>query len=78
MASWFHPVRLLLVDDMSVDCVIASEVFDEQEFHKVGVEATASSESCTRPMPVRKPSIQTAAATVRHRTARSAPEPHVG
>jgi hypothetical protein len=35
------PGRLLLVDDMSVDCVIASEVFDEQEFHKVGVEATA-------------------------------------
>jgi hypothetical protein len=35
------PGRLLLVDDMSVDCVIASEVFNEQEFHKVGVEATA-------------------------------------
>jgi hypothetical protein len=35
------PGKLLLVDDMSVDCVIASEVFDEQEFHKVGVEATA-------------------------------------
>jgi hypothetical protein len=35
------PGRILLVDDMSVDCVIASEVFDEQEFHKVGVEATA-------------------------------------
>jgi len=33
--------KLLLVDDMSVDCVIASEVFDEEEFHKVGVEATA-------------------------------------
>ena len=35
------PGKLLLVDDMSVDCVIASEVFDEQEFHKVGVETTA-------------------------------------
>jgi hypothetical protein len=33
--------KLLLVDDMSVDCVIASEVLDEQEFPKVGVEATA-------------------------------------
>jgi hypothetical protein len=33
--------KQLLVDDMSVDCVIASEVFDEAEFHKVGVEATA-------------------------------------
>jgi hypothetical protein len=33
--------KRLLVDDMSVDCVIASEVFDEQEFHKIGVEATA-------------------------------------
>ena len=33
--------KLLLVDDMSVDCVIASEVFDEEEFPKVGVEATA-------------------------------------
>jgi hypothetical protein len=35
------PGKLLLVDDMSVDCVIASEVFDEAEFHKVGVESTA-------------------------------------
>jgi hypothetical protein len=35
------PGRILLVDDMSVDCVIASEVFDEAEFHKAGVEATA-------------------------------------
>jgi hypothetical protein len=35
------PGKRLLVDDMSVACVIASEVFDEQEFHKVGVEATA-------------------------------------
>jgi hypothetical protein len=33
--------KLLLVDDMSVDCVIASEALDEQEFPKVGVEATA-------------------------------------
>jgi hypothetical protein len=33
--------KLLRVDDMSVDCVIASEVFDQQEFNKVGVEATA-------------------------------------
>jgi hypothetical protein len=35
------PGKLLLVDDMSVDCVIASEILDEQEFPKVGVEATA-------------------------------------
>jgi hypothetical protein len=35
------PGKLLLVDDMSVDCVIASEVLDAQEFPKVGVEATA-------------------------------------
>ena len=35
------PGKLLLVDDMSVDCVVASEVFDDLEFHKVGVEATA-------------------------------------
>ena len=35
------PEKLLLVDDMSVDCVVASEVFDDSEFHKVGVEATA-------------------------------------
>ena len=33
--------KQLLVDDMSVDCVIASEVFDEAEFHKAGVAATA-------------------------------------
>jgi hypothetical protein len=33
--------KLLLIDDMSVDCVIASEVFNEQEFLKVGVETTA-------------------------------------
>ena len=33
--------KLLLVDDMSVDCVIASEILDPQEFPKVGVEATA-------------------------------------
>jgi hypothetical protein len=35
------PGKLLLIDDMSVDCVIASEVLDAQEFLKVGVEATA-------------------------------------
>ena len=35
------PGKRLMVDDMSVECVIASEVFDEQEFHKVGVETTA-------------------------------------
>jgi hypothetical protein len=35
------PAKLLLVDDMSVDCVIASEVLDAAEFHKAGVEATA-------------------------------------
>lgn len=33
--------RLLQVDDMSVDCVIASEVFDEEEFVKTGVAVTA-------------------------------------
>ena len=33
--------QLLRVDDMSVDCVIASEVFDQQEFIKAGVETTA-------------------------------------
>ena len=32
------PGKRLLVDDMSVDCVIASEILTEQEFHKVGVE----------------------------------------
>lgn len=35
------PGTRLLIDDMSVDCVIASEVFDEAEFHKAGVETTA-------------------------------------
>ena len=35
------PAKLLLVDDISVDCVIASEVFDAAEFHKAGVETTA-------------------------------------
>jgi hypothetical protein len=35
------PGKMLLVDDMSVDCVIASEILDEHEFPKVGVEATA-------------------------------------
>jgi hypothetical protein len=35
------PGKRLLVDDMSVECVIASEIFDEQEFHKVGVAMTA-------------------------------------
>jgi hypothetical protein len=28
--------KLLRLDDMSVDCVIASEVFDQQELSKVG------------------------------------------
>jgi hypothetical protein len=36
------PGKLLLVDDMSVDCVIASEILDEAEFHRIGVAATAS------------------------------------
>jgi hypothetical protein len=35
------PGTRLLIDDMSVDCVVASEVFDEATFHQVGVEATA-------------------------------------
>lgn len=33
--------KVLLVDDMSVDCVIASEILDPEEFLKVGVEVTA-------------------------------------
>jgi hypothetical protein len=33
--------KILLIDDVSVDCIIAGEVFDEPELHKVGVEATA-------------------------------------
>jgi hypothetical protein len=65
------PGRLLRVDDMSVDCVIASEVFDQQEFNKVGVEATAYLRIAYRSIPVRKPSIQKA--SVRHRTTWSAP-----
>src|SRR5262245_38657350 len=35
------PGKLLRVDDMSVDCVIASEVVDEQELAKAGVATTA-------------------------------------
>ncbi|HEY2133843.1 MAG TPA: hypothetical protein VGH36_12865 [Acetobacteraceae bacterium] len=35
------PGQTLRVDDMSVDCVIASEIFDEQEFKRFGVVATA-------------------------------------
>ncbi len=35
------PGKLLLIDDMSVDCVLASEVYDDAEFKKIGVEATA-------------------------------------
>jgi hypothetical protein len=35
------PGQTLRVDDMSVDCVIASEIFDQQDFDKFGVEATA-------------------------------------
>ena len=42
------PGKLLLVDDMSVDCVIASEVLDEQEFPKVGVEAFAGAGATLR------------------------------
>jgi hypothetical protein len=33
--------KVLLVDDVSVDCVIASEILDAEEFLKVGVEVTA-------------------------------------
>jgi len=33
--------QLLRVDDMSVDCVIASEIFNQLEFNKAGVETTA-------------------------------------
>ena len=68
--------KLLLVDDMSVDCVIASEVLDEQEFPEVGVEATGYLRICIRSTPVRKPS--TPRANARHRTTWSAPEPRVG
>ena len=71
--------KALLVDDMSVDCVIASEVFDEQEFHKVGVEATAY---LRIDLSARRLSGGTrnwaAKASVRHRTTWSAPGPHVG
>jgi hypothetical protein len=35
------PGKVLLIDDISVDCVIASEILDPQEFPKIGVEATA-------------------------------------
>ena len=70
------PGKLLLVDDMSVDCVIASEIFDEQSFTRLASKRQRTSESRTRPMPVRKPSIRKA--SVRHRTTWSAPEPHVG
>ena len=73
------PGKLLLVDDMSVDCVIASEVLDEQEFPKVGVEATAylqivyPPDACPEAL-----EIWAAEASVRHRTTWSAPQPHVG
>jgi hypothetical protein len=33
--------QTLRVDDLSVDCVIASEIFDEQAFKRFGVAATA-------------------------------------
>jgi hypothetical protein len=33
--------QTLRVDDISVDCVIASEIFDQQNFVKYGVAATA-------------------------------------
>jgi hypothetical protein len=33
--------QLLRVDDMSVDCVIASEILNQREFNKAGVETTA-------------------------------------
>ena len=51
------PGKLLLVDDMSVDCVIASEVLDEQEFPRSASKRPRTSESSTRSMPVRKLSI---------------------
>jgi hypothetical protein len=35
------PGKLLRIDDMSVDCVVASEVFYQYEFNRVGVETTA-------------------------------------
>jgi hypothetical protein len=35
------PGQTLRVDDISVDCVIASEIFDQQDFVKYGVAATA-------------------------------------
>ena len=46
----------LLVDDMSVDCVIASEVLDKQEFPRSTSKRQRTSQPCTRPMPVRKSS----------------------
>lgn len=68
--------QLLRVDDMSVDCVIASEVFDQQEFNKAGVETTAVSGSCIRLPRVQKPLIQRT--SVQRRTTRSAPQPRMG
>ena len=77
--QWLRPLpsgKLLLVDDMSVDCVIASEVFDEEEFPKVGVEATAylriiyPVDACPEALDLR--------ASARLRTTWSAPERHVG
>ena len=68
--------NLLLVDDISVDCVIAGEVFDEAEFHKVGVEFdSVPAHRLIRPMPVPRPSTRKASA--RHRTTWSAPQPHM-
>jgi hypothetical protein len=68
--------QLLRVDDMSVDCVIASEVFDQQEFNTAVSKRQHSSGSCTRLMPARRLSIQRA--SVRRRTTRSAPQPRMG
>jgi hypothetical protein len=60
----------------AADCVIASEVLDEREFPKIAVEVISYLRIVSRLMPARKLSIQRASA--RHRTAWSAPEPHVG
>jgi hypothetical protein len=72
------PGMRLLIDDMSVDCVIASEIFDEETFHQVGVEATAILRIMYPADAVRKSWTRTVAAIVRHRTSWSAPPPRAG
>lgn len=68
--------KVLLVDDVSVDCVIASEILDAEEFLKVGVEVTAylrifyPVDAC--------PELSTTMACAPRRITWSAPGPHAG